>query len=50
MHITGLSRTGLFPTYEASYAVPLYPFCFGLVTMALGLMLLNRHYRQLLNL
>ncbi len=49
-HITGLIRTGFYPTYEASYVSVPYVLCFGLITLALGLVLLNRYHRDLLNL
>ena len=49
-HVTGLCRSGFFPTYEASYVSVPYVAGFGALTLAAGLMVLNRHYRQLLNL
>lgn len=49
-HVTGLARTGFFPTYEATYVSVPYVLAWGLIPLALGLMLLNRNYRQLLNL
>lgn len=49
-HITGLMRRGFYPTYEASYVSIPYVLCFGLITLALGLLLLNRYHRDLLNL
>jgi len=48
-HITGLTRAGFYPTYEASYVSVLYVASFGLITLALGLVLLNRFHRDLLN-
>ncbi|MDR6267640.1 ABC transporter permease [Roseobacter sp. N2S] len=50
VHITGLMRRGFYPTYDASYVSIPYVLCFGLITLALGLLLLNRYHRDLLNL
>lgn len=49
-HITGLMRQGFYPTYSPSYVSIPYVLCFGLITLALGLLLLNRYHRDLLNL
>ena len=48
-HISGIARTGFFATYEATYASVPYVFGISAVTMALGLVLLNRYYRDILN-
>ncbi len=48
-HITGLMRAGFYPTYEASYVSIPYLLLFSLIPMALGLLLLNRFHRDLLN-
>ena len=48
-HITGISRTGFFATYEANYASVTYVLAIGAISMALGLVLLNRYYRDVLN-
>lgn len=45
IHVTGIMRTGFYPTYRASYAEPLYVVAFGLGLSAIGLMLLRRHHR-----
>lgn len=50
IHITGLMRTGFYPTYDATYVSTLYVAVFGLVTLVLGIIFLNRYYRDLLNL
>jgi capsular polysaccharide transport system permease protein len=50
IHITGQMRTGFYPTYTPDYIAPAYVFAFGLLPMALGLMLLRRHYQRILNL
>jgi capsular polysaccharide transport system permease protein len=49
-HITGLMRSGFYPTYEASYVSIPYVLFFSLITLALGLVFLNRFHRDLLNL
>jgi len=48
-HITGLMRTGFYPTYEATYVSVPYVLFFGLITLTMGLVLLNRFHRDLLN-
>ncbi len=49
VHMTGVMRTGFYPTYEATYVS--LPYCFGiaLVFMTLGLVLLGRYHRYILN-
>lgn len=49
MHVTGLMRTGFYPTYEASYVSVLYVVCFSLIAMFLGTVLLRRYHRDILN-
>lgn len=49
MHITGILRTGFYPTYTASYASSLYCIGFSLVIMFLGTVLLRRYHREILN-
>lgn len=48
-HITGLMRTGVFPTYNPGYLSPVYVASIGLITLAAGVMLLRRHHVDLLN-
>ena len=50
IHITGQMRVGFYPTYAPSYIDPVYVFAFGLIPMALGLMLLRRYHTRILNL
>ncbi|MBK5928014.1 ABC transporter permease [Rhodobaculum claviforme] len=50
IHITGQMRVGFYPTYDPSYISPAYVFAVGLVPMVLGLMLLRRHYKRIINL
>ncbi|MBV1863498.1 MAG: ABC transporter permease [Rhodobacteraceae bacterium] len=49
VHVTGLMRTGFYPTYEANYVSIPYVLFFGLFTLAMGLLLLNRFHQDLLN-
>ena len=50
IHITGQMRAGFYPTYAPSYIDPIYVFAFGLIPMALGLMLLRKHHQRILSL
>ena len=49
IHITGLMRRGFYSTYTAAHVTPLYPLFFGLAFLALGLLLLGRYHREILN-
>lgn len=49
MHITGLMRTGFYPTYTAAYASPAYVLFVALILLALGLVLMGRFHRDILN-
>lgn len=48
IHIIGLIRRGFYPTYTASYVEPVYVLGFSLILLALGLLLLGRHHRDIL--
>ncbi|WP_264214787.1 ABC transporter permease [Leisingera thetidis] len=48
-HITGLMRTGFYPTYNAAYANWVYVLMTSLVLLAFGLLLLRRFHRNILN-
>ncbi|MEW2915173.1 ABC transporter permease [Leisingera sp. JC11] len=48
-HITGLMRTGFYPTYTASYASSTYVLLVSLVLTVLGLVLMGRFHRDILN-
>lgn len=48
MHVIGILRTGLYPMYNADYASVPYVIGFGLVTLALGMLLLHRHHKDIL--
>lgn len=50
VHIVGRMRTGFYPTYTASYVEPVYVLTVSLVLLALGLLLLGRYHRDILNL
>ena len=48
-HITGEMRSGLYATYDATYVSPVFVYLTGLSLFALGLLVLGRSYRDLLN-
>lgn len=48
-HITGLMRQGFFPMYQPQYVTPTYVVGVGLATLFLGLVLLGRYHRDILN-
>ena len=50
VHATGQVRAGIFATYDASYISPLYVFSVALITLAIGLLLLRRYHRDIVNL
>jgi len=49
VHITGLMRAGFYPTYDASYASPIYVLIFAIVPGFFGLLLMGRYHREILN-
>lgn len=49
LHATGQMRTGFYPTYHPDYISAVYVFGFALIPAVLGLMLLRRHYKWILN-
>ncbi|MDO5614190.1 MAG: ABC transporter permease [Paracoccus sp. (in: a-proteobacteria)] len=49
VHIVGQVRHGFYPSYSGWYVSPAYVFAFGIVTMTVGLLLLTRYHRDLLN-
>lgn len=49
IHIVGLMRTGFYSTYTAAYVSILYPLTIALITLVLGLILLGRYHRDILN-
>jgi capsular polysaccharide transport system permease protein len=49
IHITGLMRTGFYPTYNAAYVSHAYVLLLGLGLVAMGLILMRRYHRVILN-
>ncbi|MFK7940761.1 MAG: ABC transporter permease [Roseovarius sp.] len=49
IHVVGMVRKGMYATYDASYASPLYVFAISLVTFCLGLLLLRRYHKDIVN-
>jgi capsular polysaccharide transport system permease protein len=47
-HITGVMRTGFYPTYEATYVSVSYVFGVSLILLVAGLLLLNRYHADIL--
>lgn len=50
IHVTGQMRTGFYPTYHPDYIAPLYVLAWILIPSVLGMLLLRRHYRRIINL
>ncbi|MFZ5964875.1 ABC transporter permease [Thalassococcus sp. BH17M4-6] len=49
IHVIGQVRSGIYATYDASYVSHVYVFLFGGIPMTLGMMLLRRYHRDILN-
>ncbi|PCH75594.1 MAG: sugar ABC transporter permease [Rhodobacteraceae bacterium] len=49
IHIVGLMRTGFYPSYTAAYINIPYVLGIALICLALGLILLGRYHRDILN-
>ncbi|KAF0674589.1 ABC transporter permease [Profundibacterium mesophilum] len=49
MHVTGLMRTGLYPMYNPEYLSWVYVLGCALAPLMMGLLLLRRHYKTILN-
>lgn len=49
IHVTGMMRVGFYPAYEAAYVSPVYVLTCALIPLVTGLLLLRRHYQDLLN-
>ncbi|MDU8930038.1 ABC transporter permease [Alisedimentitalea sp. MJ-SS2] len=49
MHVTGYMRMGFYPMYEPEYLAPAYAVGFGLICLTMGLILLGRYHRDILN-
>ncbi|MDU9006553.1 ABC transporter permease [Sedimentitalea todarodis] len=50
IHIVGRMRSGFYPTYTASYVEPIFVLSVSLILLAVGLLLLGRYHRDILNL
>ncbi len=48
-HVIGEMRRGFYPTYDAAYVSHVYVFAIALLTFTIGLALLFRYHRDLLN-
>ena len=49
IHVTGLMRSGFYSSYDPGYVSVTYVAGVGLTCLAMGLLLLRRYYRDLLN-
>lgn len=49
IHVTGLMRQGFYPTYAPSYVSGLYVIVCCLIALFLGVVLLRRYHRDILN-
>lgn len=49
VHVVGQIRLGMYPSYAGDFVSPLFVFGIGAVTFMMGLLLLNRHYRAIIN-
>lgn len=48
VHLIGMTRQSLYPTYGGEYLSPGYVALIGLITLFFGLLLLQRHFRRLM--
>lgn len=49
VHIIGMMRDGYYPFYQPNYVSIAYPFAIGIVTLMVGLFLLRRYHRDMLD-
>jgi len=49
LHITGIMRTGFYPMYAPQYVSLLFVLFVALVTLSMGLLLLRRYHKDILN-
>ena len=49
LHITGYMRIGFYPMYSPQYLSPAYVVGFALICLTMGLILLGRYHRDILN-
>jgi capsular polysaccharide transport system permease protein len=50
IHIVGQMRRGFYPSYRGEYIEMMYPIGVGMILLVIGLILLNRYNREILNL
>ncbi len=48
IHVSGLLRTGIYPTYDAPYVSVIYVLLSGLLPLSFGLLLLRRYHKDIL--
>lgn len=48
IHISGIVRSGFFPSYEPEYISSVYVASTGMITLVFGLLLLGRYHRDIL--
>jgi len=48
VHVVGLTRQSIYPTYNGDYLSPTYVALIGLITLFFGLLLLVRHFKRLM--
>jgi capsular polysaccharide transport system permease protein len=48
-HVLGLMRAGIYPTYRADYVTLACPMIFALATLFVGVLLMGRYHREILN-
>lgn len=49
VHVVALMRRGIYPTYDAAYASPLYVYSISLITLVFGLAMLRRYTSYILH-
>lgn len=49
IHVTAMMRKGFYAQYDATFVSPLYVFSIALVTLILGLVVIRRNYRRLVD-
>ena len=49
IHVIGLMRKGLYPTYSGQYISMVYVFGLSLVLIFMGVVLLGRYHREILD-
>lgn len=48
VHVVAILRRGIYPSYDASWASPVYVALWGLISLVFGLLFLRRHHREIL--